>query len=125
MPASPERSYDGEVIVRGTEGRRIVDAWRDRGNFSHLGSEQVLLSGTKITTISGIKNPDGQSSRRTKVKVLTRTNRGRAGDRGGIAQVREEISYQLVEKYGFPLAEVARQPGVTTSAISRWKWGGQ
>jgi len=38
--------------------------------------------------------------------------------------VREEISYQLVEKYGFPLAEVARQPGVTTSAISRWKWRG-
>ncbi|MCD6139217.1 MAG: hypothetical protein J7J91_11750 [Deltaproteobacteria bacterium] len=38
--------------------------------------------------------------------------------------MREEISYQLVEKYGFPLAEVARQPGVTTSAISRWKWRG-
>jgi len=84
LPASPERSDGGQVIVRGIEGRRIVDARRDRGNFFHLGSEQVLLSGTKITPISGIKNPDSQSSRRTKVKVLTRTNRGRADDTGAL-----------------------------------------
>ena len=111
LPASPERSDGRQVIVRGIEGRRIVDDRWDRGNFSHLGWEQVLLSGTKITPTSGIKNPGGQSSRRRKVKVLTRTNRGQADDRGGIAQVKEEISYQLVERYGFPLAEVASQPG--------------
>ena len=84
LPASPEQSDGGQAIVRGTEGRRIVDDRRGRGNFSHLGWEQVLLSGTKITPTSGIKNPRGQSSRRTKVKVLTRTNRGRAGDRGAL-----------------------------------------
>ncbi len=39
--------------------------------------------------------------------------------RGRIGQVRSQIAYQLVEDYGVPLAEVARQLGVTTSAISK------
>jgi chromosomal replication initiation ATPase DnaA len=44
----------------------------------------------------------------------------RAGSRRGrISQVRSQIAVQLVEKYGIPLAEVARQLGVSTSAISK------
>jgi DNA-binding MarR family transcriptional regulator len=39
--------------------------------------------------------------------------------RGRIARLRAEIAYQLVQRYGFPLADVARQLGVTTSAISK------
>jgi len=39
--------------------------------------------------------------------------------RGRIGRVRSQIAYQLVEDYGVPLAEVARQLGVTTSAISK------
>jgi putative transposase len=39
--------------------------------------------------------------------------------RGRIAAIRAKIANELVEKYGLPLAEVARQLGVTTSAISR------
>lgn len=39
--------------------------------------------------------------------------------RGHIGRVRSQIAYQLVEDYGVPLAEVARQLGVTTSAISK------
>jgi len=39
--------------------------------------------------------------------------------RGRIGQVRSQIAYHLVEDYGIPLAEVARQLGVTTSAISK------
>jgi len=39
--------------------------------------------------------------------------------RGRICQVRSQIAYELVEQYGLPLAEVARQLGVTTSAISK------
>ncbi|MBW1671549.1 MAG: hypothetical protein JRJ40_09150, partial [Deltaproteobacteria bacterium] len=39
--------------------------------------------------------------------------------RGCISQVRLEIAYQLVQDYGIPLAEVARQLGVSTSAISK------
>ena len=39
--------------------------------------------------------------------------------RGRIGQVRSQIAYQLVEDYGVPLAEIARQLGVTTSAISK------
>ncbi len=44
----------------------------------------------------------------------------RAGSRRGpISQVRSQVAVQLVEKYGIPLAEVARQLGVSTSAISK------
>lgn len=39
--------------------------------------------------------------------------------RGRISQVRLQIAYQLVDDYGIPLAEVARQLGVCTSAISK------
>jgi len=39
--------------------------------------------------------------------------------RGRISPVRLQIAYQLVDDYGIPLAEVARQLGVSTSAISK------
>ena len=39
--------------------------------------------------------------------------------RGTIPRVRGEIANSLVESYGLPLAEVARQVAVTTSAISK------
>ena len=38
--------------------------------------------------------------------------------RGQISAVRSDIARRLVKEYGIPLAEVARQVGVTTSAIS-------
>jgi hypothetical protein len=44
----------------------------------------------------------------------------RAGSRRGvISRVRAEIAGCLVDRYGLPLAEVARQVGVSTSAISK------
>jgi DNA invertase Pin-like site-specific DNA recombinase len=36
-----------------------------------------------------------------------------------ISQVRAQIVHQLVENFGIPLAEVARQVGVSKSAISK------
>ncbi len=39
--------------------------------------------------------------------------------RGTIPGVRAEITKCLVDSYGLPLAEVARQVGVSTSAISK------
>ena len=39
--------------------------------------------------------------------------------RQGISRLRARIAFQLVEQYGLPLAEVARQLGVTTSAVSK------
>jgi DNA-binding MarR family transcriptional regulator len=39
--------------------------------------------------------------------------------RSCISQVRLQIAYQLVQDYGISLAEVARQLGVSTSAISK------
>ncbi len=41
------------------------------------------------------------------------------GRRGRIPQVRSQVACQLVEQHGIPLAEVARQLGVSTSAISK------
>ena len=38
--------------------------------------------------------------------------------RGCISQVRLQIAYQFVQDYGIPLAEVARQRGVSASAMS-------
>ena len=39
--------------------------------------------------------------------------------RGRISKVRSQLAHQLVEDYGLPLAEAARQLGVSTSAISK------
>jgi len=39
--------------------------------------------------------------------------------RGCIPQVRQQIAYQLIQDYGISLAEVARQLGVSPSAVSK------
>jgi REP element-mobilizing transposase RayT len=39
--------------------------------------------------------------------------------RGSIPQVRADIAYQLINELGIPLAEIARQLGVSTSAITK------
>jgi hypothetical protein len=39
--------------------------------------------------------------------------------RGAIPAIRAEVSRKLVENYGIPIAEIARQVGVSTSAISK------
>ncbi len=39
--------------------------------------------------------------------------------RGRVSQARLQIACRLIETYGIPLAEVARQVGVSTSAVSK------
>jgi putative transposase len=39
--------------------------------------------------------------------------------RGEISRLRAKMAFQLVDRYGLPLAEVARRLGVTTSAVSK------
>jgi putative transposase len=39
--------------------------------------------------------------------------------RGVTAQVRAEVAWKLVEDYGFTLAEVARQIGISTCGVSK------
>lgn len=39
--------------------------------------------------------------------------------RNQISQARSELASQLIKDFGLPLAEVARQLGVSTSAISK------
>jgi len=47
-------------------------------------------------------------------------NELRMGSRcGRTAAIRGQSANELVEKFGVPLAEVAGQPGVTTSAVSK------
>ena len=38
--------------------------------------------------------------------------------RGKICEVRRRIVQDLLEKYGLPLAQIAREVGVSTSAVS-------
>jgi hypothetical protein len=39
--------------------------------------------------------------------------------RRGVTELRAQIARSLVEDYGVPLAEIARQVGVSTSAVSK------
>ena len=41
------------------------------------------------------------------------------GRRPNVSQARKRIVKKLYESYGIPLAEIARQTGVSTSAISK------
>ena len=41
------------------------------------------------------------------------------GRRGRISQIRAQLATDLLESYGSKLTEAGRQPGVSTSAISK------
>ena len=41
------------------------------------------------------------------------------GRRRQISRIRKRIAQELIEKYGVPMAIVARETGVTTTAISK------
>ncbi len=95
------------VMVRGIERRRIVDKEADektRGAYTvrerKKRVEQLIMGRCKKGNVS-VSELKGGSRRET------------------IPQVRVEIANSSVDKYGLPLAEIARQVGVSTSAISK------
>lgn len=59
------------------------------------------------------------SPRNAKKRKVSLTELKSGSRRGQIPAVRAELSRKLVEDYGTPIAEVARQVGVSISAISK------
>ena len=123
----------GGGLVRSLGGWSQVLSLR-RENERVLADERILGTGDFVQKVVSeaderIKYQLGDNERRKKAQqLIARTckkedvnaNELRMGSRRGrIARVRGEIAYQLVERYGFSLAEVGRQLGVTTSAISK------
>jgi len=123
----------GGGLVRSLGGWSQVLSLR-RENERVLADERILGTGDFVQKVVGeaderIKYQLGDNERRKKAQQLieltckkedVNARELRMGSRRGrIARVRGEIAYQLVERYGFSLAEVARQLGVTTSAISK------
>jgi len=123
----------GGGLVRSLGGWSQVLSLR-RENKRVVADERILGTGDFVQKVVSeaderIKYQLGDNERRKKAQQLIEQTckkedinlrELRMGSRRGrIARVRVEIAYKLVERYGFPLAEVARQLGVTTSAISK------
>ena len=123
----------GGGLVRSLGGWSQVLSLR-RENERVLADERILGTGDFVQKVISeaderIKYQLGDNERKKKAHQLieqtckkedVNANELRMGSRRGrIARVRGEIAYQLVERYGFSLAEVGRQLGVTTSAISK------
>ncbi len=105
-----------------------------RRGAPELGDERILGSGDFVERI--LKEAEARMQRqyrnRDRVKRVERliaeqckkrrvslTELRSGSRRGEIPTVRAEISRRLVEDYGIAIAEVARQTGVSTSAISK------
>jgi REP element-mobilizing transposase RayT len=123
----------GGGLIRSVGGWSEVKSRRMRGK-QKAGDERILGSGEFVERV--IREAEARTQRR-----YSRTQRGRKVERliaeeckkhgvsltelrsgsrrGKIPVVRAEVSRQLVEKYGTTTAEVARQLGVSTSAISK------
>jgi len=123
----------GGGLVRSLGGWSQVRSLR-RENERVLADERILGTGDFVQKVISeaderTKYQLGDNERRKKAQQLleetckkedVNASELRMGSRRGrIARVRGEIAYQLVERYGFSLAEVARQLGVTTSAICK------
>ncbi len=57
-----------------------------------------------------------QGCRKGKVSLVELRSGSR---RGQVSEVRAQIATLLVEEYGVPMAEIARQLGISTSAVSK------
>jgi len=78
----------------------------ERMKYQYSGGTQRKLAVKLIREVSekeGIKLKETQSDSR----------------RGKTPKIKSDLAYQLVTEYGVTLAETGRQPGVSTSAISK------
>jgi putative transposase len=123
----------GGGLIRSVGGWAEVKSQRRRGK-QELADERILGSGDFVERI--IREAETQIQRQysgkergrkverliaeecKKRKVSLTELRG-GSRRGQIPAVRAEVSRKLVENYGTAIAEVARQVGVSTSAISK------
>jgi hypothetical protein len=96
MPREPRNDSPGtphHVIIRGVEQPRIVDGVREK-------------AGRMIR----------EFCQREKVGIEELKGGSRRARMPGI---RSELAVRLMEECGLPMAEIGRQLGVTTSAVSR------
>jgi len=123
----------GGGLVRSLGGWSRVLSLR-RENVAVLADARILGTGDFVQSVireadERIRYQLGDNEQRKKAQELiaqtckeenVNINELKMGSRRGrIAVIRAKLATELVEKYGFPLAEVARQLGVTTSAISK------
>jgi REP element-mobilizing transposase RayT len=123
----------GGGLIRSLGGwSEVLSLRRDKERV--LTDERILGSGDFVERILGEADETlkyqfrGDKSRQEVVEFVEQeckkeninSRELRMGSRRGrICQVRSQIAYQLVEDYGLPLAQAARQLGVSTSAISK------
>jgi len=123
----------GGGLIRSVGGWSEVFSLRRQGVRERT-DERILGSGDFVERVlkeADEKTKGAYSARERKKKVeqliVGKCKKGNilvselkgGSRRGRIPQVRGEIVISLVESYGIPLAEVARQVGVSTSAISK------
>jgi hypothetical protein len=120
-------------LVRSLGGWPAVKALRRTGDRG-LSDERILGSGEFVERI--VKEAEAkiryQFSAQNQGKKISEfiangcKNEGvsleelkAGGRRGEVSRVRAQVAIGLVQTYGVSLAEVARQLGITTSAVSR------
>ncbi len=111
-----------QVISLRRHGSRELSDERILGSGDFV--EQVTKEADKIVKYQFPANQRGQEVERFIEEVCKKerisVDELRAGGRRRrISQVRSQVACKLVEIYGIPLAEIARQMGVSTSAISK------
>ena len=123
----------GGGLIRSVGGWSEVKSQRRRGK-QELADERILGSGDFVKRIireteMRIQRQYSGKERGRKVERLiaeeckkrkvSLTELRSGSRRGEIPAVRAEVSRKLVEDYGITIAEIARQVGVSTSAISK------
>ncbi len=121
----------GGGLVRSVGGWSEVKSQRRWGELSDeriLGSgafvERIMREAEARTQRQHAATGRGQKTERLvaeacKKHTVSITELRSGSRRGKLPEVRAEVARRLVEDYGIPLAEVARQVGVSTSAISK------
>ena len=123
----------GGGLIRSAGGWSEVKSRRRRGKLE-LGDERILGSGEFVERVireaeSRMQREFPASERDKKVervvaeeckkRKVSLTELRSGSRRGRLPEVRAELSRKLVEDYGIAIAEIARQVGVSTSAISK------
>ncbi len=123
----------GGGLVRSLGGWSEVKSLRKRG-AGLLSDERILGSGDFVDRVineanSVLRRQYSFRDRKKKIDdvVIAECRNGgvavkelqSGGRRPAVSQVRKQIAFTLFESYGIPLAEIARETGVSTSAISK------
>jgi REP element-mobilizing transposase RayT len=123
----------GGGLIRSLGGWSEVKSQRRRGK-PELADERILGSGDFVERV--VREAQARMQRQysaeqhgrrigrliseeCKKRNVSLTELRSGSRRGEIPAVRAEVSRKLVENYGIPIAEIARQVGVSTSAISK------